>query len=80
MRQEANRARAEGIIEAELKRLHWKEADLSRRAKSDPGKLALAARLWRETTMTIQESADRLQMGSRQSVAPKLHVWRKAHE
>ena len=40
---------------------------------NDPGKLALEARLRRETTMTIQEIADRLQMGSRKSVAPKLH-------
>ena len=80
MRQEANRACAEAIIEAELKGLRWKEADLSKRAKSDPGKLALAARLRRETTMTIQEIADRLKMGSRKSVAPKLHAWRKANE
>jgi REP element-mobilizing transposase RayT len=80
MRQEADRARAAGIIEAELNGLQWKEADLSSRAKSDPGKLALAARLRRETTMTIQEIADRLQMGSRKSVAPKLQVWRKDNE
>lgn len=80
MRREANQARAEGIIDAELKRLRWKAADVSRRAKSDPGKLALAARLRRETTMTIQEIADRLQMGSRKSIAPKLHAWRKANE
>ncbi len=62
------RVRAEGITVAQLKRGRWKEADLSRRAKSDPGKLALAARLRRETTLTIEEMADRLQMGSRQSV------------
>ena len=80
MRQEADRARADRIIEGELKGLQWKEADLSSRAKSDPGKLALAARLRRETTMTIQEIADRLQMGSRKSVAPKLHDWIKTHE
>jgi hypothetical protein len=54
--------------------------DLSRQAKSDPGKLASAARLRRETTLTIQEIADRLQMASRKSVAPKLHAWRKADE
>jgi hypothetical protein len=63
-----------------LKGLQWKEADLRRRAKSDPGRLALAVRLRRETMMTIEQIADRLQMGSRKSVAPKLHFWRKANE
>ena len=80
MRRQTNQARAEGIIAAELKRLRWKEGDLGRRAKSDPGKLALAACLRRETTMTIQEIADCLHMGSRKSLAPKLHAWRKANE
>ena len=80
MRRQASQARADEIIAAELKRLRWQEADLRRRAKSDPGKLALAARLRRETTLTIQQIADRLQMGSRKSVAPKLHAWRKANE
>jgi REP element-mobilizing transposase RayT len=74
MRRQANLARADRIMAAELKRLRWNEAELSRRAKSDPAKLALAARLRRETTLTIQEIADRLQMGSRKSVAPKLHA------
>jgi putative transposase len=80
MRRQANQARAEGILAAEMKRLRWKAADLTRRAKSDPGKLALAALLRRETTMTLQDIADRLQMGSRKSLAPKLHAWRKANE
>jgi REP element-mobilizing transposase RayT len=80
MRRQSNQARAEGIIAAELKRRRWQEADLSRRAKSDPVKLALAARLRRETTLTIQEIADRLRMGSRKSMAPKLHAWSKANE
>ena len=65
MRRQANQARAEWIIAAELKRRRWPEAELSRRAKSDPVKLALAARLRRETTLTLQEIADLLQMGSR---------------
>ncbi len=80
MREQAARARAEAIIGAELKRLRWKEVDLSRRPKSDPGKLALAARLRRETTLTVEQIADRLRMGSRKSVAPKLHAWTKANE
>jgi hypothetical protein len=47
---------------------------------SDPGKLGLAARLWRETTMKIQVITNRWQMVSRKSVAPKLHALRKANE
>ena len=80
LREQAEKARAEALIGAELKRLRWKEADLSRRAKSDPGKLALAARLRRETTLTIEQIARRLRMGSGKSVVPKLHAWRKANE
>jgi hypothetical protein len=74
MRRQANQARTDAIIAAELKRLRWKQTDLKRRAKSNPSKLALAARLRRETTVTIQERADQLQMGSRKSMAPKLHA------
>src|SRR5208283_3746606 len=80
MREQAERARAEGIIAAALKQMRWKETDLCRRAKNDAGKMALAARLRRETTLTIEQIADRLRMGSRKSVAPKLHAWRKANE
>lgn len=80
LRQQATQARAEAIIAEELKALGWKQGDLGRRAKSDRGKLALAARLRRETTLTIAQIADRLQMGSRKSVAPKLHIWMKANE
>jgi hypothetical protein len=77
---QANQAGAEGIIAAELGKLGWKEADLRQGAKVGPGKLALAARLRRETTLTIQQIADRLRMGSRKSVGPKLHAWRKSNE
>ena len=42
--------------------------------------LALAARLRRETTLTLPEIAARLQMGSWKSFRAKLHRWRKAHE
>jgi REP element-mobilizing transposase RayT len=77
---QANQAGAEGIIAAELGKLGWKEADLSQGAKVGPGKLALAARLRRETTLTIQQIADRLRMGSRKSVGPKLHAWSKSNE
>jgi len=79
-RRQAGAARAEKIIGEELRRRRWRESDLSRRAKADPGKLALAARLRKETTLTITEIAQRLQMGSRKGISPKIHQWRKAHE
>ena len=43
-------AKAERIIAEELKRLKWKEGELKRRQKGDADKLAIAARLRRETT------------------------------
>ena len=53
---------------------------LSQGATAGPGKLAMAARSRRETTLTIQQIADRLRMGSRKSLGPKLHAWRKSNE
>jgi len=43
--------------------LGWTGADLKQRNKSAPEKLELAARLRRETTLTIKE------------IAQRLHVW-----
>ena len=48
--------------------------------QGDPHKLALAARRRRETMVRLAQMAERLRMGSRKSVAPKLHACRKAHE
>ena len=74
MRRQANQARAEGILAAEMKRLRWKAADLTRRAKSDPGKLALAALLRRETTMGGRWITERLQMGHWRSAANAVRL------
>jgi hypothetical protein len=61
---ESAQGKAERIITEELHRWGWKEVDLEQRTKSDPEKLALAARLRRETTLTMKEIADRLHLGS----------------
>ena len=54
---------------------------LDQRAKGDPAKLALAARLRRETTLTIRQIAERLRLGSWQSLNNKLYLLRQAkHE
>jgi hypothetical protein len=53
---------------------------LARRRKSDPGKLAMAARLRRETTVTLPWIAQHLQAGTWKSLTTKLRRWRKANE
>jgi hypothetical protein len=80
LKRESAEAKAERIICEELKRLGWKEADLSRRLKSGPSKLALAARVRRETTMTLPWISARVHLGIWKSFNAKLHRWRKANE
>ena len=55
----------------------WTARDLQERPKSDPAKLALAARVREETTLTISWLARRLHLGSWKSFASKLHRWMK---
>lgn len=71
-------ARAEPIIAEELKRRRWREADLKTRSKGDPAKVAMAARLRAETTMTVGWIAERLAMGTRGHLNHLLYRQRKA--
>lgn len=64
-RAETAEAVAEQIITEELKRRRWQEADLKTRPKEDVGKVALAARLRAETTLSVGWIAERLGMGTR---------------
>jgi len=80
LKRERAEVRAERIIQEELKRLRWDAGELSRRLKSDPAKLAIAARLRRETTLSLPWIAARLQAGTWKSLNAKLHRWRKANE
>jgi hypothetical protein len=73
LRQGSAQAKAEGIVAEELKRLGWKEADLKSRRKNDPDKLELAARLRRETTLTIKTIAARVSLGTSKAANAKLH-------
>jgi hypothetical protein len=77
LKRESAEARAERIIAEELQRHGWRETEWLARRKSDPAKLALAARLRRETTLTMRWIAQRLRMGTRKSAAMKLHRWGK---
>jgi putative transposase len=78
MRRESAHARAERLIAQALKRLQWNASELARRPKSDPAKLALAARLRKETTLTIRQLAERLHMGSWKSLNNKLYLLGKS--
>jgi hypothetical protein len=44
--------------------LNWQESDLAARLRSDPGKLAIAARLRNETTLPIKWIAALVQIGT----------------
>ncbi len=70
----------ERIIAEELRRRRWSVRQLEECAKSDPQKLALAARLRRETTLTLRWIAARLHLGTWKSLNAKLHRWRKTHQ
>ena len=74
LRRESAQAKGERIIGEELKGLKWSERDLRQRPKSDAAKLNLAARLRRETTLTIRQIAERLHLGSWKSLNNKLYL------
>src|ERR1017187_7408905 len=71
--QKANR-----IIGEEMSRLGWQETELACRLKNDPGKLAVAARVRKETTLPVKWIAERLQMGTSKSLKPMLLRWTQA--
>lgn len=64
MRLEVAQAKAERIIVEELRRRGWQEPDLSVRPKRDPGKLEIALRVRKETTLPLKEIAARLHRGT----------------
>jgi len=80
LRREDAQARGERIVGEELRRLGWTEQDLTRRRKSDPGKLALAARLRRETTLSVKEIARRVGLGTSKGANTTLHRWMQEQE
>ena len=64
---------AERILAEELERLGGREENPARRRKSEPEKLAMAARLRRETTLTIKRIAARMPLGASRSGNVRLH-------
>lgn len=75
--QEAAEAKACRIIDEELSRCVWKEADLTLRRKGDPVKISIARRLRAETTVTLGWIANRLHMGTRTHLSHLLYWGRR---
>ncbi len=71
--QEASEAKAARIIDEELRTVLWTEAELLRRRKGDPVKVAIATRLRAETTVTLQWIASRLKMGTKTHLSHLLY-------
>ena len=80
LRQESAETKAREILGQELKQRGWTRSDLKRRRKSDPEKLAIAARLRAETTLTIKRIADLTGLGTSKGAHTNLHRWMLDHE
>ena len=78
-RAETAEAKAQRIVEQELKGLRWSAQDLERHRKGDGRKLRIARRLREETTMTLAWIAERLRMGSKTHLAHLLY-WQQRGE
>lgn len=72
-RLETAEAKAERILAEELARLQWTRNDLATQRKSHPVKLALAARLRQETTLSVKQIAERLHLGKPKGARTNLH-------
>jgi hypothetical protein len=64
LHRETAEQRANRTIAEELARRGWQESGLATRRRSDPDKLAIAARLRSETTLPIKWIAARVQIGT----------------
>lgn len=63
---------AEKVIERSLRTLGWQETELTQRAKTDPEKVFIAREIRKETTLPLTWIAERLQMGSRNTLRNAL--------
>ena len=80
LRMENAQAKAERIVSEELGRLGWVEADLAIRPKGDPDKMAIAARLRKETTLSVKAIAARVHLGTSKSANTRLHEWSRGRK
>jgi putative transposase len=79
LHRESAEQRANRIIAEELSRRGWEESDLATRRRSDPGKVAIAARLRQETTLPIKWIAARVQIGTAKGAKSVLHHLAQRH-
>ncbi len=77
LHREAARAKAQRIVAEALERRGWRETDLARRRKSGPCELEMAARLRRETTLSLKETAARVHLGTSKTANAKLHAHKR---
>jgi hypothetical protein len=75
LHREVAQAKAERIVAEELQRQGWQPDDLVTRRKNDPAKLAIAARLRRETTLPLKAIAARVHLGTSKTANTKLHKY-----
>jgi hypothetical protein len=72
-RGETEPGKAAKIIGEEMKKLGWGKAELRRRKKGDPAKVALARRLRAETAVSLKWIAENLFMGTWTHVSNRLY-------
>ena len=72
---ETAEAKADRIIGEELGRLKWTPGDLATEHKNHPVKLALAAKLRQETTLSVKQIAERLHLGKPKGARTNLHKY-----
>jgi hypothetical protein len=79
-RLETAEAKAERLVREQLQQLGWTEADLAARSKSDLRKLAIAARLRAQTTLSLKQIAERLSLGKPKGAKTNAHKWTNGGE
>ena len=72
-KREAAEEKAKRIVEEELRRLGWSQAELRQRPKGDTAKVRIARRLRAETTVTLKWTAAVLVMGTWTYLANRLY-------
>ena len=72
-RRESVEAKAERLLAEELRKREWSEVELKKRRKGDREKVKIAQRLRRETTVSLEWIAARLEMGSRAHAANRIY-------
>ena len=65
--------KAERIIQSRLEEIGWSEKDLRERGKCVPEKIRIAQQLRAETTLSLKNVAERLNMGTWTNLSSLLY-------